>query len=472
MRKSKLLIFGLMFLGVGIIAPFASDGAIYYVSPTGDAGWSSCTNRSTPCPVSTAMRSAVAGDVVRFLPGTYQPPSTVRWEAPAWNPSNSGTSSNPITFISDTLHGATILDAADAATNGNGAIGAYLRNYIIWDGFRLIKDKDTGRYASSIAIITDGNYNTIRNMDGTGVAHRYHTNGTIVSIHGGTGNRVYNNIFHDQTQATNPVEAAVNSSAIYVFETNETYVYNNTIYNCHNGIAWKTGPNRINIHNNYLYNISRAAFFPTIEMNGTTDMFVHHNVVRNAFRFLDAEDSPATTYYNLKVYNNTIYHSGSMTGRGIFYGMDRGVQGGRNTEFYNNIFYVGGSTRFMEIYDNTSSSAFPTTLDHNLYYNSSGSPSWTRNSTTSTTLAAWRSTTGRESNSVTSNPQFQNSSGSLNTVTDFKLATNSPVRGSGRNQEHLGAYTNDSLVIGYPSSQGGGGGVVRPDSPQNLRVTN
>lgn len=469
MKKNKPWIFGLLLLGIGTVAPLATEGATYYVSPTGAASWSSCINRSTPCPVSTAMRSAVAGDVVRFLPGTYQPPSTVRWEAPAWNPTNSGTSTAPITFMSDTLHGATILDAADASTNGHAAIGAFLRNYIIWDGFKLIKDKDTGQYASSIVIITDANYNIIRNIDGKGTAHRYHTNGSIVSIHGGRGNRVYNNIFHDQTQASNPVEAAVNSSAIYVFETDETYVYNNTVYNCHNGIAWKTGPNNIQVHNNYLYNITRAAFFPTIETNGTTNMYVHHNVVRNARQFLDAEDSPATTYYNLKVYNNTVYHSGSMPGRGIFYGIDRGVQGGRNTEFYNNIFYVGDSTRFLEIYDNTSPSAFPITLDYNLYYNSGGSPSWTRNSTTNTTLSLWRSTTGKESNSVTVNPQFQNTSGSFNIVTDFKLAANSPARGAGRNQVHLGAYTDEALIIGYVAA-GGGGTIQPPDSPQNLRI--
>lgn len=445
-----------------------SRGETYYVSPTGTASWPACVNVSTPCAVATAMGAAVAGDIVRFLPGTYQPPSTSRWEEPAWNPSNSGTSAtNPITFVSDTLHGATILDAADAAATGNAAIGAFQRNYIVWDGFRLIKDKDTGQYASSIVIVADANHNVIRNMDGRGATHRYHTNGSIVSIHGGTGNRVYNNVFHDEIAAINPVESVLNASAIYVFATNETYVYNNTIFNCNNGIAWKTGPNRIHIYNNYLYDIGRAAFFPTIEQNGTTDMFVHHNVVRNARQFLDAEDSPAPTYYNLKVYNNTVHSDGAMSGRGIFYGKDNGTQGGRNTEFYNNIFSVGGSTRFVETYDNTSASAFPLTLDYNLYFISTGTPSWSRNGITTTTLSAWRTATGAEANSVTVDPQFQNNSGSLNAVGDFKLAASSPARRAGRNQDHLGAYTTDSLTIGAAAP---GVSVTRPKAPQNLRL--
>ncbi len=169
-----------------LLLPITSFAATYYVSPNGTSSWSACTAAGSPCAVSTSMQNAVAGDIVRFLPGTYQPPNTVRWEAPAWNPSNSGTANAPITFISDTLHAATILDAADAAANGNAAIGAYMRNYIIWDGFKVQKDKDTGQYASSIIIITEGNYNIIRNIDGRGVAHRYHTNGSIVSVHAGT----------------------------------------------------------------------------------------------------------------------------------------------------------------------------------------------------------------------------------------------------------------------------------------------
>lgn len=445
-----------------------AQAATYFVSPNGIATWASCTNRNTPCAVATAMSNAAAGDEVRFLSGTYQPPSTVQWEAPAWNPSNSGTAAAPITFVSDVLHGATILDAADAAANGNAAIGAFQRDYIVWDGFRLVKDKDTGQYASSIVIITSADHNTIRNMDGTGVAHRYHTNGSIVSVHGGQGNRIYNNIFHGQSAAASPVEAVINSSAIYVFATTETYVHNNTIYDCNNGIAWKTAPNNIHVYNNYLYNIGRAAFFPTIEVTGTTDMFVHHNVVRNARQFLDAEDSPAAAYYNLKVYNNTVFHSGAMAGRGIFYGLAGGVQGGRNTEFYNNIFSVGGSTRFIEMYDNTSAAAFPTVLNFNNYFLASGSPSWVRNNTTATSLTAWRQATGQEASSLDVNPQFQNTSGAFNVVTDFKLAPASAMRNVGRNGIHLGAYTDDTLIIGY-SAQGIGANPA-PSAPQNLMV--
>ncbi len=199
-------------------------------------------------------------------------------------------------------------------------------------------------------------------------------------------------------------------------------------------------------------------------------MFVHHNVVVNSRQFLDAEDSPASVYYNLKVYNNSIYHSGAMPGRGIFYGIDRGVQGGRNTEFYNNIFSTGGTTRFFEMYDNTSAAAFPMTLDYNNYYTSAGSSSWVRNGTTSNSLSAWANATGREASSRAVNPQFQNSSGQFNTVTDFKLAAGSPLRNVGRNQQNMGAYTDDSLIIGYTALGGSTPLPSAPRAPQNLRV--
>jgi hypothetical protein len=399
------------------------------------------------------MTSAVAGDVVRFLSGDYEPPATVRWEQPAWNPSNSGTAANPITFMSDALHGAVIHDAADAAANGNAAIGAFQRHYIIWDGFKVIKDKSTGVYADSIIIITEGNYNIIRNIDGTGRPHRYHTNGSIISVHAGTGNRIYNNILRGMTADPTPVEAVVNASAIYIFQTNETYIYNNTVYDSNNCISWKTGPNRIHIYNNHVYNCTRTAFFPTIEVAGTTDMFVHHNLVRNSRQFVDNEDSPAANFFNLRVYNNTIYHSGAMR-TGMYYGLNGGNQPGRNTQIYNNLFHLGGNSRILELYDNVSAAAFPITLDNNLYYNSAGTPSWIRNSTTNTTLAAWRTTTGRELASLTSNPQFLNGSGAFSTVTDFRLAAASPARGAGLGGAHIGAFTDDAMIIGYATPSG------------------
>lgn len=46
--------------------------ADYYVSPTGSATWSQCTNINTPCSLDTANSNAQAGDTVHLRAGTYK----------------------------------------------------------------------------------------------------------------------------------------------------------------------------------------------------------------------------------------------------------------------------------------------------------------------------------------------------------------------------------------------------------------
>ena len=71
----------------------SAQAAIYYVSPSGSATWSQCTNINTPCNVTTGMSNAVAGDTVYFRGGTYLVASGSRY-----SPKNSGISGSPITF--------------------------------------------------------------------------------------------------------------------------------------------------------------------------------------------------------------------------------------------------------------------------------------------------------------------------------------------------------------------------------------
>jgi len=47
------------------------SAAEYYVSPTGTASWSDCTNINTPCSLQTANQNAQAGDVVYLRGGDY-----------------------------------------------------------------------------------------------------------------------------------------------------------------------------------------------------------------------------------------------------------------------------------------------------------------------------------------------------------------------------------------------------------------
>ncbi|MFN3075353.1 MAG: hypothetical protein ABT940_00450 [Alphaproteobacteria bacterium] len=436
--------------------------ATYYVSADSvSTNWANAQTIGTPCTVATAMTNAAAGDVVRFLSGTYEPPNASDYETPSWNPSNNGTAGNPITFMSHVRHGAIINDCANAAAtgfSGFGVGGAGGRDYITFDGFSCVRDKDLGTLASSHTVIAGGSSNIIiKNCDYTGRSHFNHTNGCCIACHTGSSIYIHNNLFHGQTSDPNRTEDTINVSAVYLFSTTDFYVYNNTIYDCHNGISWKTAPNNVNCYQNFLYDLTRAAFFPTLETTGQSNWNIHHNLVLNAAYLVDMEDSPATTATGMKIYNNTVYDSGAMT-RGVFHGQDGGNQPWRSTEFYNNIFHLGASTRILEIYDNVvGTTAFPTVLDYNCYYMAAGTASWSRNATTNTTIAGWRTTAqavlaNAENNSITTTPSFVNAGGTA--ATDYQLNGGGCV-GTGSGGVDMGAWQGVS-TMGYQSESSSG----------------
>ena len=281
---------------------------VYYVSPTGTALWSECANIDTPCSWQTAVANAVAGDLILFRGGTYEPGTlSTSYEVPAMNPSNSGTNGNPITFQAYPGETAIIHDAV-----GGAAIGAFQRNYIVWDGFTIDRNLDTGEGASSIVRIEMSNHITIRNCDMIGRPHKDHTNGTLIAVVNGSYIDIYNNKLHGVSADPNPIEPVVNASAIWVFDATNVNIYNNDVYDNNIGISWKVDPSYINVYQNHIYNCERAAIYVQPETSGDTDFIIYQNVVRNCRMFVQAPDAMANPYYNLKVYNNTVYNSGEI----------------------------------------------------------------------------------------------------------------------------------------------------------------
>ena len=128
--------------------PAISEAATYYVSNSGSAAWAQCTNINTPCAVQTAFNNAVAGDIVYFRGGTYNVPaknfgSTYHCY---YEPANSGTSGNPITFAA--YSGETPIFNGTAGGSGDGSdyatiFGTFGRSYIVFDGFKLQADNGT-----------------------------------------------------------------------------------------------------------------------------------------------------------------------------------------------------------------------------------------------------------------------------------------------------------------------------------------
>lgn len=447
--------------------------ATYYVdAATASTDFAAATNIATPCTVQTALTNAAAGDIVRFLSGDYFPPNAANYFQPAWRPTNSGTSGNPITFISHVRHGANIHDAANqGGAEGRCGFGAYDVDWIVFDGFTVTPHLATGVGVQHPFQIDSCQNVHVQNFAMTGWEHTDHTNGALIGVYGNVSHSANVYIHHnDLSGVTNdltPTEAVVNAAAIYIFEADNIYVYNNTIHDCNNGVAWKTEPHDIHVYNNFLYNVHRSAFFPTIEVStNNSNHYVHHNVVLNCGIFLDAEESPSGggTWSNLQVYNNTMHNdashswgtvyvapSGTASVSGLIIGQSGGNQTARGVLFYNNIFSVATTSRGIEINDNlTTDAMLGTPVDYNAYYISSGTLRYRYNGTSTTTFSTYQTAInddGEEANSSTSNPVFLNGSGSLNVATDFKLnPATSPYLSNGYGGVERGAWQGQTAI--------------------------
>lgn len=139
----------LFFVFIFFIHSLAFAGT-YYVHPSGSASWSSCTNISTPCSLSTANSNVGADDIVYMRGGTY---------STGIAPSNDGTDGHRITFkayTGETPH--ILLVSTGIALNG--------RSYIVIDGITV-----TGSGGYGFQIEQSGHHNEIKNctiQDGAG----------------------------------------------------------------------------------------------------------------------------------------------------------------------------------------------------------------------------------------------------------------------------------------------------------------
>jgi len=240
----------------------ATNGTCYYVSPTGSSNWSSCSNISTPCNWSIGVNNAVAGDFVYFRGGTYEPGNgtSLLYQYPQMNPANSGTSGNPITFKGYPGETALINEAFDDAqlSGTQAVIGSYQRDYIVWDGFTLERNLDTGYGASSMVRFDSANNVSIINSDLIGRPHLDSTNGVLISVVNSANVSIYNNKLHGMS-CGNSSSSCVNAGGMWIFGDGQVYVYNNDIYDNVNGIQMKVDPSYVYVYNNNIWDCGRTA---------------------------------------------------------------------------------------------------------------------------------------------------------------------------------------------------------------------
>ena len=180
----RVVIFAICFL---FLVSFAS-AAIYYVSPTGTASWSSCTNINTPCSLTTANTNAQAGDVVYLRGGDYG--------SQVLQPSNSGSLNNVITFqyysadapVEAAFHKGGVYSSRHPSVIING------QSYIVIDGLSFT-DPGKTNYGTGgdIYVYGGSSYIEIKNCYFTG-----NVGWRVLDLVGANYNYIHDNTFGPQ----------------------------------------------------------------------------------------------------------------------------------------------------------------------------------------------------------------------------------------------------------------------------------
>jgi hypothetical protein len=418
-KLTKFIVLLLIFLSSSLC--FATD---YYVSPTGSTSWPNCTTVGSPCLASSttpgkAFLGAVAGDTVYFLSGTYNPGNAVDWTMGAWEPTNSGSAGNYITFkkYSGTC---TLTDnAAGPIVSGNG------KSYIIWDGFTAVKT-GLNQYIGAVFIRANSSYWTIQNWDITGWPTGA-SNNCCMNINTASYLTIKNNKFHGSHDSSPDINAA----AIMAYSMSYSILEHNEIYDCDTGFYDKDNGSYNTYRYNFIHDIDVDGIDVYPDLGHNADhIYVYQNVIINCGN-QGLYSNAAYGFADFYIYNNTLYNIGN-------YALISGGSGINTLEIFNNIIhtatgsvYIGGSDTNVIV-------------NWNDYYNTPN---------------------GGGANSVTSNPNFINPGGT--TAVDYKR-TSYPTNGRGGGYSNvMGAYITGSEQIGLESGEGGSpsqshkGGTIR-----------
>lgn len=425
----------------------------YYVSPTGSATWTSATNISTPCSVSTAFANARSGDIVLFRGGTYSVPAknTSDTYHGYYEPANSGTGDADVNrIIFKAYTGEIPLFNGTAGGTGDSRYYATIfgtngKDYITFDGFTFQSDSGTklpriyiGHDDSvdlSVGVkvkncIFNGGSNLTNaqpageNLEAIRIEHADNTNiqGCI--------------IYSIQDQTNNE-----NVSGIKIYFSTNVAIKNCEIYDCRRGIYVKNNVHTVDISYNYVHNCIDGIYAnPDGGADIMPNMSIYQNLVTRCNNSIQIYAVATNTVDNLSIYNNTIYSSSTSGTYGIYVG---GVcqQVSNNVVIYNNI--VQGSQYKLVIPPSVISE-----IDYN-QYGSSG-PFLIKSryycpTIDYTTLDSWKASSivsgsqHPDLNGLASDPLFVNTSGRLITIADFALQSTSPSKGTGKGGVDMGA---------------------------------
>ncbi len=330
---------------------FAAD--IYWVSTTGEANWASAES-DTPlsgtscCSLETSRTNAAAGDTVNIRVGTYTMRSVVgdtNWQM-AFIPSNSGSSGNEITF--QAYNNETVLfdnsvnagKAYPVASYGVGWASVDGPDYIIFDGLDTVAALAGGSGGDGFCkgvTIHNSDHITVKNADIEACGTSSSGNSHAIRLENATYYTIENNVLHNSKSTDD-----YNNTAITSYESNYGEISNNTIYDCIQGIYFKTGEEYTDAHHNFIYSCNRGIGIAKASGGvGAHDMEIYQNVIINMTGAGIALTNSTLSHDN-DIYNNSMYD----VGVGLW-SQDNEYY---NYEFYNNLVVSSTLTEYYGTY--------------------------------------------------------------------------------------------------------------------------
>lgn len=411
----------------------------------GATAFSNATSPGTAVTLGTAVAHARAGDVVRLAPGQYigSGSGTNGGWSVAFNPTNSGTSGNPIVFFAQFRPGTTYqpgttteVRSGSTSVGSCNAFGADERDYIIWDG-----------------IYTDATASNNCTTDGTAPVVLHDTDGSEIrycSIIGGrapwsvdnnwaaiqmnrTGYCAVRDCFISGFAGDRDSSVASNSTGITMYSVANSIVEHCRFTGCDSAsyVKGETAGAQHGITWRYCYidDFHYAGLYINA-MNGGAQNSIYGCVVDGStagadvqcMQFGNNED-----YANINIVNNTFYRAGesvSMRAGSPGESVHTGIY------WYNNIFLNPNRAIFHNLrvgadYPNTAQQLIDMgssglTLDYNCYYMNGGEVMFLPDRTTP---AQWRALSGSpDRNSVWQDPQLADpANGDFSSTADTPL---------------------------------------------------
>lgn len=424
----------------------------------GRAAWGSAS-RSSP----NGSQAARAGDRVIVRAGTYATAGTdVRYD-PAYNPVNSGTAAQPITFEAEGVVTLTL------SSSRGPVIGANDRDYIVWKGFSINEASARSRPDTGPVVLwsTVGSAIEDCTIDGNGDPG-YGDNHPGIRAEGSSQLRIRNNTIRNfRTSVVN----GVNGAAVQFYTTGAVLVENNSLADSGSGV-WIKAPmeqtDYYEIRNNLIQNTGKGIAVHRSPNTASAPVRVYQNIIANSDQgvviwMFDAATGPR----HVRVVNNTIYG-----GRvGLF--VNGEVVSGAGHMFWNNIVANTGEYAVNWAAPIAAMTSDRLDVEHNLYAGFGRfAIVWDRDYT----LSNWQSNFNQDSAtpvSTSADPLFAGAS-----TGDFRLQPSSSARtrgvdifdlngnGSTTDTVPVGAYVRGNEVIGRMA----GPAVPLPRSPDEVQA--